>query len=91
MILGGDFGSERKMWWISFSAAYRSGFAGIASGTLGSRVTLISNALLLNGVEEPKDPMTIDAAIGFDEVRNWNGRSFWAYAQLAKVSIVTDQ
>jgi hypothetical protein len=47
MILGGDCGSSRKMWWISLSAAWRVGFAGRASGTLGSRVTWRSKALAL--------------------------------------------
>jgi len=38
-------------------------------------VTARSNALLLYGAEDPNDPMTIEATIGFSDVRNWWGRS----------------
>lgn len=47
MIFGGERGSSRKMWWISFSAAYRRGVSGITSGMLGSRVMLRSKTLAL--------------------------------------------
>jgi hypothetical protein len=75
MILGGDCGSDLKMWWISGSAAYRRGASGTVRGTLVSRETARSKTLLLYGVEEPNEPMTIEAVIGSDAVRNWWGRS----------------
>lgn len=37
---------------------------------LVSRVTLRSNTLLLYGLDEPNDPMTMEAAIGFSAVKN---------------------
>ena len=60
----------------------------MASGTFSSRDTLRSKTLLLYGLEVPNDPMTMDAWIGFDEVRNWIGRSLWAWS---KVSFVLQQ
>ena len=55
MIVGGDLGSARKMWWISGLFEYRSGGDGTAGGALWSGWMLRSKVCRLNGVDEPKD------------------------------------
>jgi len=76
MIFGGDFGSSRKIWWISGLLVKRSGGEGIASGALASLATARLKVCLLSGVEEPNDAIRIEACAGFELVRNWKGRSF---------------
>lgn len=44
-IFGGDFGSARKMWWISGLLLYRSGGDGTATGALGSEAKASWNAV----------------------------------------------
>jgi hypothetical protein len=70
-IRGGDFGSSRKMWWISGLAAYLSGAGGAAGGALASAWIVMSKTFLLKGVDEPKDASTIDALRGLELVRSW--------------------
>jgi hypothetical protein len=55
----------------------------MASGMFSSRVTLRSKTLLWKGAEVPNDPMTMDAWSGFDDVRNWMGRSLWAWLRVS--------
>jgi hypothetical protein len=40
-------------------------------------VTSRSKTCLWMGVVEPNEARMIEARAGWEEVRNWNGRSFW--------------
>ena len=76
MILGGEVGSPRKMWWISGLRVYRSGESGAAGGALASVWTVRSKTFWLKGVEEPNEASTTDTLRGLELVRSWYGRSF---------------
>lgn len=55
MITGGFLGSDRKMWWISASLPYRSGFGGTSTVATGSSLTLKSKTGVTKPWDEPKD------------------------------------
>ena len=48
-----------------------------------SRVTARSKTFCLYGVDEPNAPMTMEAGMGFEAVRNWWGRSLCVCELLA--------
>ena len=82
MIVGGDLGSARKMWWISGLFEYRSGGDGTAGGALWSGWMLRSKVCRLNGVDEPNDASTMEALRGLLLVRSWYGKSFCVYSHI---------
>lgn len=67
MMTGGFLGSARKMWWISASLPYRSGFSGTSTVAPGSRLTLKSKTGVTEPWEEPKDAMMRLAERGLSE------------------------
>lgn len=76
MIMGGFLGSDRKMWWISASLPYRSGFSGTSTAAVGSSLTLKSKTGVTEPSEEPKDAIIRLAERGPSERSSWPGRSF---------------
>lgn len=74
MIAGPDFGSDRKMWWISGSLPYRRGLSDAAAAGVSKFVVNV-NARDLYPVVEPKEPMTMLAEMGVEARRNCDGRS----------------
>ena len=77
IIFGGLLGSDLKVWCILGSLPYLRGFSRDAGGVFPSKVNANSNAWLLYGLEEPNDPMTIEAERGAEERSNCVGMSFW--------------
>lgn len=58
MILGGLWGSARKMWWISSSLPYRRGVSYLGAGALGSILTSMLKTGEMEPLTEPKEPRT---------------------------------
>jgi hypothetical protein len=75
MKVGGERGSSRNLWWISGLLVYRSGGVAAVGALFWSCWILSVKASWLYGLDEPKEPMTIDALSGFALVRNWMGKS----------------
>lgn len=75
MILGGDLGSVRKMWWISGRDLYRTGDCGTVTGAAGSVATVSLKDGEEKPVEEPNEAMVRIADNGFLEARNCAGSS----------------
>lgn len=73
MIFGGDLGSERKMWWISFCASYRTLFSDDGKGLAGSGFISTRNASPEYGVDDPKLPITMEAFRGCGACRRARG------------------
>lgn len=71
----GFLGSARKMWWISGSLPYRSGFSSLVDEAVDSVSIAKVKAWLLYPVEEPKLAITMLARRLRGERRKAVGRS----------------
>lgn len=76
IMMFGFLGSARKIWWISGSFPYRSGFSSLVEEPDESVSIANVNALLLYPAEEPNDAMTMLASRLRGERRKAAGRSF---------------
>lgn len=76
-IMGGLFGSSRKMWWISGNLPYRRAGSYCGVEAMGSSWTSMLKRGVADAAEEPNEPRTRLAVRGALERRNCTGRSFW--------------
>ena len=76
MTMFGLLGSALKIWWISGNLPYLKGFSPCVGGALGSSAMAKENAGELYPVDEPKEPITMEAESEEELRRNWVGRSF---------------
>lgn len=73
---GGFFGSALKIWLISGSFPYLSGFSYFGGAAFGSVLMSRLKTWLLNGCEGPNDARRRVARSGWEDVSSCTGRSF---------------